>query len=190
MPYNRMHMRRVLCSMAVYLLLSGSSAPASTQTSSAAQQFAHGYARWSAGRHAEAKEFFVQALAPDSPLADYALYFLSRIAIQEREWETARQLLAGLQSRYPQSVWFPHAEIQRAKIAIGERDYPQAVDILRSLRERKELPEQIAEESLFLEAQAHEARGDLAQAFSLYLEVRNRAPSLPGRRSRGKKPAV
>jgi soluble lytic murein transglycosylase len=141
------------------------------------ESFAMGYAQFSTGKYAQAKEFFQKALDPNYALADYSLYYLALIASQEANWEASRQLSLQLRQQYPPSVWFHSAQLQRAKSYIAERNYPQALESLQSLRTEKELVNLISEEALYLQAQTLEAQGNFSQAFALYLELRQFAPN-------------
>jgi soluble lytic murein transglycosylase len=140
------------------------------------QHFGDGYAHFSSGKYSQAKEFFQKALDPNYPLADYSLYYLALIAFHEADGEASRQLLSQLRQRYPQSIWYHTAELQRVKIDIAEGKYAQVGETLRVLQGEKNLQNEIFEEALYLRAQIQEGQGDLPQAFSLYLELRNLAP--------------
>jgi outer membrane protein assembly factor BamD (BamD/ComL family) len=109
---------------------------------------------------------------PINALADYSLYYLAAISSDEKNWDLARNYLSRLKHRYPQSIWFHAAELQRAKIDLAEKKYPQAIAALRALRSTRGGRQEIFQESLHLEAQAREASGDINQAYSLYQELR------------------
>ncbi len=134
--------------------------------------FAKAYSLYSAGNYAGARELFEKVQDPKILLADYSLHYLAMIAFNERNWDLSRQLLAQLRQRYPQSIWFPHTELQRAKIDIGEKKYSQAIAKLIALRAAKEGRSDIAEESLYLLGQAQEGLGDSTKAFSIYNDLR------------------
>lgn len=140
------------------------------------KHFGDGYAHFSSGKYSQAREFFQKALDPNYPLADYSLYYLALIAFHEADGEASRQLLSQLRQQYPQSIWYHTAELQRVKIDIAEGKYAQAGETLRVLQGEKNLQNEIFEEALYLRAQIQERQGDLPQAFSLYLELRNLAP--------------
>ena len=136
--------------------------------------FANAYSLYSSGKFAQAKELFQKATDATFPLADYSLFYLATIAFQEKDWDASRQLLTELRQRYPQSIWFYPAELQRAKIDLAEKKYTQATTTLRALRSDKTVKNQIAQEALFLLAQA--TQGDPAQAYALYQELRDLYP--------------
>ena len=140
------------------------------------QNFYTAYTLYSSGSTSQAKEFFQQSLNAGYPLTDYALYYLAVIAFEESDWQSSRDLLIRLRQEYPQSIWFARAELQLIKLDIAEKNYPQAIASLRSLRTEKNLKPEIAEEALYLESQSHEIQGDVSQAYSLFQELRTIAP--------------
>ena len=140
------------------------------------QSFDSAYSFYSSGLTSQAKEFFQQSLNAPYPLADYALYYLAVIAFEESDWQSSRDLLIRLRQEYPQSIWFARAQLQSIKIDIAEKNYPQAIASLRSLRTEKNLKPEIAEEALYIEAQSHEIQGDVSRAHSLFQELRTSAP--------------
>jgi peptidoglycan lytic transglycosylase len=147
------------------------------QTGDQGEIFAKAYALYSSGNLAQAKELFQKTLEPKFRLADYSLYYLAAIALSEANVDQARQLVAQLRQRFPQSIWLPAGALLRAKTDIVEKNYASAVDRLRQLRTDKSLKREIAEEALYLQAQALEAQGDPSRAHSLYNELRNTSPN-------------
>jgi soluble lytic murein transglycosylase len=140
------------------------------------ENFTQAYALYSSGSFALAKEPFQLALDPDFPLADYSLYYLALISHKEGSFDLSREFLYQLRSRYPQSVWVYPADLQQAKINLAEKKYTQAVEVLRALRAEKNLSPEIADEAIFLQAQAQEAMAEFNQAHRLYLELRSLFP--------------
>jgi soluble lytic murein transglycosylase len=138
--------------------------------------FAQAYALYAAGQFAQAKELFEKNTDPKYPLADYSLHYLAVISLDEKNWDLSRQYLAQLKRRYPQSIWFHGAELQRAKIDLAEQKYAQAIAAFRALRSTRGGRQEIFQESLHLEAQAREASGDISQAYSLYQQLRASYP--------------
>src|SRR3990170_5475500 len=134
--------------------------------------FAQAHALYAAGNFAQAKELLLRSTDPKYPLADYSLYYLAVISLDEKHWGLARNYLTQLRRRYPQSIWFHSAELQRAKIDLAEKKYAQAITALRALRSTRGGRQEIFQESLHLEAQAREASGDISQAYSLYQQLR------------------
>jgi soluble lytic murein transglycosylase len=140
------------------------------------ENFAQAYALYSSGSLIQAKEPFQAASDPDFPLADYSLYYLALIAHKESNLDLSRKFLSQLRSRYPQSIWVYSADLQQAKINLAEKKYTQAVEILRALRAEKGVSPEIADEAIFLQAQAQEAMADFNQAHRLYSELRSLFP--------------
>jgi len=134
--------------------------------------FAQAHSLYAAGQFAQAKELLLRTTDPKYPLADYSLYYLAAISLDEKNWDLARNYLSQLKRRYPQSIWFHGAELQRAKIDLAEKKYAQAIAAFRSLRSTKGGRQDIIQESLHLEAQAREALGETSQAYALYQQLR------------------
>src|SRR3970040_143491 len=113
--------------------------------------FAQAYALYAASQYAQAKELLLKTTDPKYPLADYSLYYLAAISLDEKNWDLARNYLSQLKRRYPQSIWFHGAELQRAKIDLAEKKYAQAIAAFRSLRSTRGGRQEILQESLQLE---------------------------------------
>jgi soluble lytic murein transglycosylase len=181
---NRAHI------LLLVLLLAGFPRPLFPQTGDQAETFAKAYALYSGGNLAQAKELFQKTLAPKFRLADYSLYYLAAIALSETNTDQARYLVAQLRQRFPQSIWLPAATLLRAKTDIAEKNYTSAVDALRQVRADKSVKREIADEALYLQAQAVEAQGDPGRAHSLYNELRNTSPNsrwtAPARRAQAR----
>ena len=141
-----------------------------------AEAFAQGYAFYSVGKIADAKELFQKTLDSDFRLADYSLYYLATIAFRETDWDQARRRLSQLEQRFPQSVWSQPAALLKAKIDIAEKKYAQGLDTLRELRAGKSVKRDIADEALFLRGQVREEQGELRRAHALYDELRDGSP--------------
>jgi soluble lytic murein transglycosylase len=155
--------------------LASFSAEAFPQTSSQIDIFAKAYSLYSGGNFVQARDLFQKTIDSKFVLADYSLYYLGTIAANDKDSIRARQLLTELKQRYPQSIWAYPADLQRAKLDIGEQKFAQAAEILRTLRAQKGLPAAISQEALFLSAQA--AQDDPVQAFNAYQELRNSYPT-------------
>jgi len=151
--------------------------PLFPQTADQGDLFSKAYALYSSGNFAPAKELFQKTLEPKFRLADYGLYYLAVIALTETNMDQARQLVAQLKRRFPQSIWLPAAALLRAKADIAEKNYTSAVDALRQLRSDKSARREIVDEALFLQAQALEAQGEPSRAHALYNELRNTSPN-------------
>jgi soluble lytic murein transglycosylase len=162
-------------SLALIFIFAASSFATKTEANPR-ENFAQAYALYSSGSFAQAKELFQLASDPDFPLADYSLYYLASISHNEGNFDLSREFLNQLRSRYPQSIWVYPADLQQAKINLAEKKYAEAVELLRSLRAEKGLSPEIADEAIFLQAQAQEAMGDFNQAHRVYLELRSLFP--------------
>lgn len=140
-------------------------------------EFARAYTLYSQGNLSQAKELFSKALDSKFCLADYSLHYLALIAFKEGQWDESDQFLARLKRRYPRSIWYHPAELQRAKIAMAEHKYPQAAELLKTLRSAKGVKNAIAEEAAYLAAQTEEAQENYALAYALYEELREQFPN-------------
>lgn len=160
----------------VFLLISGART-GFTGEDNAGEIFARAYALHTAGKSAEAKELFQKTLDGKFSLADYSYYFLAQIAYNDGDFDQARQHLAQLRKRFPQSLWSRPAALLRARIDIARKDYSSALDRLRRLRADRSLKRDLAEEALYLYAQTHEAQGLPERAHALYNELRVMAPT-------------
>lgn len=149
-----------------------------SQEESPRQLFAKAYGLFSQGNLVEAEELFLKTLDAGSPLDDYSLYFLGVISSSRAATASARNYFSHLKQKFPQSIWFPHANLELAKISLAENDYSQALEQLRTLRARKSRGE-ISDEALYLIAQTHELKGELSPAYSLYQELRRTSPFSP-----------
>ncbi|HWH79221.1 MAG TPA: tetratricopeptide repeat protein, partial [Candidatus Binatus sp.] len=158
-------------------VLAGFAEPLFAQANDPRDNFAKAYASYTNKNPAQAKELFQKTVEATYRLADYSLYYLARIAFDESNWDQSRNYLAQLRQRYPQSIWFNGAALLRAKIDIAEKKYALAAETLRQLRADKSAPRELADEALFLQAQVHEARGNLNRAFTIYRDLRDASPT-------------
>lgn len=159
------------------LIVSGFPHPLFSQTGDPGETFAKAYAFYSNGNLAPAKELFQKTLEPKFRLADYSLYYLATIALGEMDIDHARQLVARLRQRFPQSIWLAPAALLRAKCDIADKNYTNALDTLRQIRGDKSVKREVIDEALYLQAQVLEAQGDSGRAYSLYNELRNTSPN-------------
>ncbi len=137
--------------------------------------FSKAYALFSAGELSRAEELFRKTLDQDYLLSDYSLFYLGQISTARGSYNTARAFVALLKKSYPRSVWVPQAELEMAKISLAEKDYPRAKEELRALRADRNKRE-MANQILYLLAQAHELQGEPKEAFALYQELRRASP--------------
>src|SRR5258706_222761 len=151
--------------------------PLGAQADDPRDNFAKSYAAYINKNPAQAKELFQKTTDATYPLADYSLYYLGRIAFDETNWDQARKYMTQLRQRYPQSVWFHGAAVLRVKIDIAENKYVLAGETLRHLRADKSVPRELADETLLLQAQVHEAQGDINRAFTIYRDLRDASPT-------------
>src|SRR5437762_11486600 len=91
------------------------------------ETFVQAYTLYGAGNFSQAQVLFQKIQDPQYLLADYSLYYSALIAFKQNNWDLSRQFLAKLRQQYPQTIWFQHAELLRAKIDLGENKYPQAI---------------------------------------------------------------
>jgi soluble lytic murein transglycosylase len=136
--------------------------------------FARAHALYTQGHGAEAKEIFQQTLSEKFLLADYSLYYLSKIAFGEKAWDNSRRLATRLRREYPHSLWSHAAELQVAKADLAENKLAEAAAALRALRAKKAVSPEILEEALFLQAQA---AGEPKLAYQLYQQLREQYPN-------------
>jgi soluble lytic murein transglycosylase len=170
-------MRRGLTTLLVTLALGVFPAPIFGQTSDSNEIFAKAYGAYAKGKSSEAKELFEKAIDPKFRLADYSQYYLAVINYDLANWEQARQMLAQLKQRFPQSIWIQPATLLQAKVNIAEKKYDSAEETLRQLRAEKSVKRDIADEALYLQAQIREAQGDPIGAHTLYNNLRDSSPN-------------
>ncbi len=137
--------------------------------------FSKAYALFSAGDFSQAEDLFLRTLGLDYLLIDYSLYYLGQISLTRGSSETARGFFTLLKNRFPQSIWAPQAYLQLAKISLAEKDYSRALGELRALQARKN-KRAVANEILYLQAQAYDLQGEFQEAYSLYQELRRTSP--------------
>ncbi len=137
--------------------------------------FAKAYALFSAGEISQSEDLFLRTLDLDYLLTDYSLYYLGQIALARGSSNTARGFFVLLKNRFPQSIWAPQAYLQLAKISLEEKDASRALAELRALQGRKN-NRAVANEILYLQAQAHDLQGEFQEAYSLYQELRRASP--------------
>jgi peptidoglycan lytic transglycosylase len=141
------------------------------------ETFATAYALYSDGKSADAKDLFEKLTDAKFGLADYSLYYLAAINFGQSNFDQARQLVAQLKQRFPQSIWLRAATLLQAKLDIAEKKYAAAEESLRQLRASKSTPRDVAEEALYLQAQVYEAQSEPRRAYALYNELRGSAPN-------------
>ena len=107
-------MRAVAFFLLLTFVVGGYPDPLFSQSPDQRDLFARAYSLYSNGNFSQAKELFQKTLDPKFVLADYSRFYLATIAFNEKNWDTSRQLLTELRQKYPQSIWFHAAELQRA----------------------------------------------------------------------------
>ncbi|MGN6717153.1 MAG: transglycosylase SLT domain-containing protein [Candidatus Binatia bacterium] len=147
------------------------------QTSDPNEIFLKAYGLYTKGKSSDAKELFERITDPKFRLSDYSHYYLAVTNYDLANWEQARQALAQLKQRFPQSIWIPSATLLQAKIDIAEKNYGSAEESLRQIRAEKTAKREITEEAQYLQAQIREAQGDPIRAHALYNAVRDSAPN-------------
>jgi soluble lytic murein transglycosylase len=151
------------------------SSPIHAQEQSPREQFARAYGLFSQGYLRPAEELLLRTVDRGFLLEDYSLQYLGLIAVKGGNLDAPRQYFSQLQKKFPDSIWAPHADLQLAKFALAENNYPRAVELCRSLRARRS-PKEISDEAGYLLAQAYEAAGDSKQAYAAYQELRRGSP--------------
>lgn len=140
--------------------------------------FAQAYTLFSQDNLSQAEELLRKTLERNFPLEDYSLYWLGQISSARRDMETSRYYLSRLKQAFPRSVWSSHVDLHLAKIALTEKNYPQAAQQLLALRMQTAKAE-VTPEALYLLGQTHEAQGQWKEAHSMYEELRRTAPLSP-----------
>src|SRR6478736_5659592 len=165
-PWLKFHkaMRHRLTVLLLTLALGALPAHVFAQTSDPNEIFAKAYGLYTKGKSSDAKEFFERITDPKFRLADYSQYYLAVINYDLGNWEQARQALAQLKQRFPQSIWIQPATLLQAKIDLAEKNYGSAEETLRQLRAEKTANREITEEAQYLQAQIREAQGDPIRA--------------------------
>jgi outer membrane protein assembly factor BamD (BamD/ComL family) len=170
-------MRHRLTVLLLTLALGALPAHVFGQTSDPNEIFAKAYGLYTKGKSSDARDLFESITDPKFRLADYSQYYLAVINYDLGNWEQARQALAQLKQRFPQSIWIQPATLLQAKIDIAEKNYGSAEETLRQLRAAKTANREITEEAQYLQAQIREAQGDPIRAHALYNTVRDSAPN-------------
>jgi peptidoglycan lytic transglycosylase len=170
-------MRHRLTVLLLTLALGALPAHVFGQTNDPNEIFAKAYGLYTKGKSSDARELFERIIDPKFRLADYSQYYLAVINYDLGNWEQARQALAQLKQRFPQSIWIQPAALLQAKIDIAEKNYGSAEETLRQLRAEKTANREIMEEAQYLQAQIREAQGDPVRAHALYNTVRDSAPN-------------
>ena len=160
----------------VIFIAAGFSESVFSQDADRRETFAKAYALYAAGNFSQAQELFEKTHDFQYLLADYSLYYSARIAFNQKNWDLSRRFLSQLRQHYPRSIWLQHTELLRAKIYLAEKDYSQGIAALGSLRALNGVRSEIADEAIYLQAQATESQGDVIQAYSLYQELRRTYP--------------
>jgi peptidoglycan lytic transglycosylase len=170
-------MRRPLTFFLTLALLLGA-AQIHSQELNPRELFTRAYALFSNGDSRLAEELFLRTLDRGFVLEDYSLHHLGLIAVKGGNLDAARQYFSKLQQKFPDSVWVPHADLQLAKFALAEKNYPRAVELCRGLRARRAIRE-ISDEAGYLLGQALEGAGDSRAAYAAYQELRRASPLSP-----------
>jgi peptidoglycan lytic transglycosylase len=137
--------------------------------------FAKAYALFAADDLRPAEDLFLRTLDRGYVLEDYSLHFLAVIAAKNGNAQAARQYYAQLQQKFPDSVWVADADLQLARFALEEKNYPKATELARALRAGR-AKKDVADEAAYLLALAQEGAGDWKQSYAAYQEVRRSAP--------------
>jgi soluble lytic murein transglycosylase len=167
-------MRRLLTLFLFFSLLCLSS-PLYPQDEEPRELFSKAYSLFSQGDVVQAEPLFIRTLDRDFSLEDYSLYFLGQIQISRAYWGSARYYFSQLKEKFPQSIWLAQADLQLAKVSLGEKDYLRASGELRALQGRS-IKREIAEQAAYLLGQAYEMQGDLKKGYATYQDLRQSSP--------------
>src|SRR5689334_4419729 len=146
-----------------------------SQEQSPRDLFSKAYALFTADDLRPAEELFLRTLDRGYVLEDYSLHFLAVIAAKNGNAQAARQYYAQLQQKFPDSVWVTDADLQLARFALAEKNYPKTAELARALRAGR-AKKDIADEATYLLALAQEGAGDWKQSYAAYQELRRSAP--------------
>jgi soluble lytic murein transglycosylase len=170
-------MRKLLISLLALALLFIPS-PSRAQEENPRDIFLKAYHLFVKGESRLAEELLLRTLDKSFVLEDYSFYYLGQIAAKSENISSVRQYFSKLREKFPDSVWAPNAGIELAKFALAEKNYAGAIELCRKLRSQRPKGE-ISDGAAYLLGQAHEALGDMKQAYATYQELRRASPLSP-----------
>ncbi|MBT9169821.1 MAG: Soluble lytic murein transglycosylase [Actinobacteria bacterium] len=75
------------------------------------QQYLRGYSLFSVGQLERAAHYFQQSAEGDHPLKDYAQFYLARTYFGAQKYQEALSAFQALAKNYPDSYWYPDAQL-------------------------------------------------------------------------------
>ena len=139
-------------------------------------EFGRAYRHYSEGDHSRAEALFRSALADDTlVLADYALYYLGRIAAEAKRHDQAWNYFTRLRKSYPRSIWATEASFAFVEIDLARKRNQAAITRAAALKKKFRGRYHRARAAYYL-GQAHEALGKDRKAYNFHQEARRRAP--------------
>ena len=170
-----MRMEKRLYVFVWFLLLALPAGSVHAQTGGEAE-FGRAYRHYSEGDHSRAEALFRSALADDTlVLADYALYYLGRIAAEAKRHDQAWNHFARLRKSYPRSIWATEASFAFVDIDLARKRHQAAITRAAALKKKLRGRYHRARAAYYL-GQAHEALGKDRKAYTFHQEARRRAP--------------
>jgi len=170
-----MRMEKRLYVFAWLLLLALPAGPVHARTGGEAE-FGRAYRHYSEGDHSRAEALFRNALADDTlVLADYALYYLGRIAAAAERHDQAWNHFTRLRKSYPRSIWATEASFAFVEIDLARKRHQAAISRAAALKKQLRGRYHRARAAYYL-GQAHEALGKEREAYTFHQEARRRAP--------------
>ena len=137
--------------------------------------FQSGYQAFHAGQFDEAHGLLKHALEVYPILADYSLYYLAEIARKSGRQAEARSRFARLLADDKTSPWRGQAALVLAQLAFEAEQWSKAVQYADQARRFKASSEEIHRQATLVSAQAQHKLGNIAQAVSLYTQLRRTA---------------
>ena len=153
------------------------SLPGSVHASTQSEvEFAQAYHHYSEGDHSRAEARFQSALTDTAlVLADYALHYLGRIAIETERYQHAQGYYSRLRRLFPQSIWGTEASFAFVEIDLARRRYQAAIRRAIGLKKAARGRHDRARAAYYL-GQAYAAIHNNREAYSFHQEARRRAP--------------
>ena len=123
-----------------------------------------------------ARVFFTRALEVYPLLADYSLYYLGLLSREAGQSAEARASFLRLLADHPESIWAGRAALEVATLALAEGNWAEAAQYAEQARASRVALGPVRHEAALVLAQAREGQGDVAEAYSLYQELRRTTP--------------
>lgn len=143
------------------------------------QIFLQGYRFFQEKNGEGARLFFTRALEVYPLLADYSAYYLGLLSRTEGQSAEARRWFGRVLTDHPESIWVSRAALELAKLALSEGLWEEAAQHAERARKSHVALAAVQHEASLVLAQAQEGQGNVAEAYSLYQELRRAAPRSP-----------